>query len=92
MNFMTETKKIREIKIEVERVRVISNLKKSRSICENCSAESEFISLSNALQIFETTEIILARMAKEKLIHLKLGVKNELLICLPSLLLAKEFF
>lgn len=85
-------KKIREIKIEVERVRVVSNLKKSRSNCENCSSESEFISLSNALQIFGTTETMIAQLAKEKIVHLKLGIKNELLICLPSILMAKDLF
>jgi hypothetical protein len=51
---MATGKKIREIEIEVERIRVVSNLKKSRSNCQNCSTEAEFISVSNAIQIFNT--------------------------------------
>ena len=89
---MATGKKIREIEIEVERIRVVSNLKKSRSNCQNCSTEAEFISVSNAIQIFNTNEPMIAQLASEEILHLKPGVGNELLICLPSLLLAKGFF
>ncbi len=84
------SKRIRQIKIEVERVRVVSNLKKSKGNCENCAAETEFITLSNASQIFEMNEANLAQLALERLIHLKLSAANEMLVCLPSLLIAKD--
>lgn len=89
---METGKKIREIEIEFERVRIVSNLKRSKINCENCSSEAEFITLSSALQIFETNEPMIAQLAKEKILHLRLGIGNELLICLPSLLLAQDFF
>ena len=89
---MAASKKIREIKIEIEKVRVVSNLKKSKRSCNDCEQESEFISLSSAVQIFKTTEKSIAELAKEKLIHFSLTTENEILICLPSILLAKDFF
>jgi hypothetical protein len=81
---MTASKK-REITIEVERVRVVSNLKKSKGNCENCAAESEFISLSNAARIFEIDETEVEQMALERTIHLKLNHNDEMLVCLQSL-------
>ena len=81
---MTASKK-REITIEVERVRVVSNLKKSKSNCENCAAEAEFISLSNATRIFDINESEVEQMALERTIHLKLSPGDEMLVCLRSL-------
>jgi hypothetical protein len=86
---MTASKK-REITVEVEKVRVVSNLKRSKSNCENCAAETEFISLSNATQIFGMNEAEVNQMALERLIHLKLSPTNEMLVCLPSLLIANN--
>ena len=84
------SKRIREINLEIERIRIVSNLKKSKITCEDCSTETEFISFSNASQIFAIRGDTLAQMALEKLIHIKLSSANEMLICLPSLLLAKD--
>ena len=80
----------REITIEVEKVRVVSNLKKSKSNCENCAGETEFISLSNALEIFSISEGTIAQMALARSLHLKLSGEGEILVCLPSLLLANN--
>lgn len=87
---MTNIKRIREITVEVEKVKVISNLKKEKSICEMCNYQSEFITVSLAIQIFQITEEFIAQLAKENLVHLKLNVENEILVCLKSLLLARE--
>lgn len=87
---MTNIKKVREITIEVERVRVVSNLKKEKSNCEGCSFESEFISVSLASQVFQITEEFIAQLAREGLLHLKLSVNNEIIVCLKSLLAARE--
>ncbi len=89
---MATGKKFREVKIEVEKVRIVSNLKKSTSDCENCEQQADFISLSSAVQIFATTESNIAQLAKEKIIHFKLTTQNEILICLPSILIAKDLF
>jgi len=88
---MTTSKK-REITIEVERVRVVSNLKKSKSNCQSCARETEFISLSNAAQIFGMNEVEVNQLALERLIHLKMSPYNEMLVCLPSLLIANNCF
>ena len=88
---MTASKK-REITIEVERVRVVSNLKKSKGNCENCAGEAEFISLSNATQIFNINETEVEQMALERTIHLKMSHRDEMLVCLPSLLMAFNCF
>jgi hypothetical protein len=85
-------KRVREVEIEVERVRVVSNLRKSKTNCESCLSETDFITLANALMIFETTEPVIAQLAGRKVLHLKAGVGNELLICLRSLLSARDFF
>ena len=89
---MTTQKRIREINIEVERVRVVSNLKKSKGNCENCAAEAEFISLLNATQIFNMNETEVEQMALEQTIHLKMNHGNEMLVCLPSLMMAFNCF
>ncbi|HRH44521.1 MAG TPA: hypothetical protein PKY82_22995 [Pyrinomonadaceae bacterium] len=91
MIVMTETKKIREINIEVERVRVISNLKKTKIKCLDCGKISEFIAIPIALQIFEITEMEIAKFVNEQLIHLKKGINNEIIVCLPSILSAKNY-
>ncbi len=88
---MTTSRK-REITIEVERVRVVSNLKKSKSNCESCAQEAEFISLSNAAQIFGMNEVEVNQLALERLIHLKMSPHHEILVCLPSLLIANNCF
>jgi hypothetical protein len=87
---MTNIKKVREITIEVEKVRVVSNLKKEKSICEICNFVSEFITVSLASQVFQITEEFIAQLARENLVHLKLSVENEILVCLKSLLTARE--
>ncbi len=88
---MTTSRK-REITIEVEKIRVVSNLKKSKSNCETCAVETEFITLSNASEIFSISETTIAQMALERSLHLKLSAENEMLVCLPSLLLANHCF
>ncbi|MBX7170084.1 MAG: hypothetical protein K1X72_03930 [Pyrinomonadaceae bacterium] len=89
---MTETKKIKEINIEYERVRVVSNLKKTKSRCSGCQTTAEFISIPIAIQIFEITESLISNLANQEIIHLRTGINNEILVCLQSLLLAKESF
>lgn len=87
---MTNIKKIREITVEVEKVRVVSNLKKEKSICEMCNFASEFITVSLASQVFQITEEFIAQLARNNLVHLKLSINNEILVCLKSLLVARE--
>ena len=89
---MTNIKKVREITIEVEKVRVVSNLKKERDNCESCNFASDFIAISLASQVFQITEEFIAQLAKENLVHLKLSLENEILVCLKSLLSAREVF
>lgn len=89
---MTTERKFREIKIEVEKVRIVSNLKKSKITCENCATPADFISLASAVQIFNTSESIIAQLAKEEILHFKLNDHNQILICLQSLLIAKDLF
>jgi hypothetical protein len=89
---MTNIKKVREITIEVEKITIVSNLKKEKSVCERCNYASEFIAVSLAAQIFQITEDFIGQLAKENLVHLKLSVENEILVCLKSLLTARENF
>ena len=89
---MASSKRFREIKIEVEKVSVISNLKKLKRNCGGCEKQSDFITLASAVKISKTTEKAIAQLAKENLIHFKLNAQNEILICLPSLLIAKDLF
>jgi hypothetical protein len=85
-------KRIKEINIEVERVRIVSNLKKSKGNCENCAGEAEFISLSNATQIFNINKTEVEQMALQRTIHLKMNRSDEMLVCLPSLMIAFNCF
>jgi hypothetical protein len=71
-------------------VRVISNLKKERISCEGCNNYSDFITVSVASQLFLVTEGFIANLAKEGSVHLKLSNNNELVVCLKSLLAARE--
>lgn len=89
---MTENKKIREVNIEFERVRVISNLKKVKKNCETCGSNAEFISLPNASQIFEISESNILRQAYENSVHIEFEGENETLVCLASLMLMKDRF
>lgn len=88
---MTNIKRFREITIEVEKVRVVSNLKKQKSICEICNSTTDFISLNSASQVFQITEDFIAQLAKENVVHIKID-NEEILICLKSLMDAKEIF
>lgn len=87
---MAAGKKFKEIKIEIEKVSIITNLRRSISKCDNCERQSEFVSLSSAVLIFKTNERTIAKLAEENVIHFKLDAENEILICLPSLLIAKN--
>lgn len=89
---MPTRKKIREIKIEVERIRVISNLKKPQINCEHCQNKVEFLSISEAAKAFEIHHLTIFQMAEDKRIHIKLDSSNEVLICLNSLLSALNNF
>ncbi|NJM53474.1 MAG: hypothetical protein HC846_08840 [Blastocatellia bacterium] len=89
---MTNIKRVREITIEVEKIKIISNLKKEKSNCQGCSVTSEFIAVSLASQLFRITEEFIAELAKDDLVHLKLSEENEILVCLKSLLAAQDGF
>lgn len=87
---MTNIKRVREITIEVERVRVVSKFKKEKINCEVCNILTDFITVSLATEVFQITEEFIAELAKNKLVHLKLNLNEEILVCLKSLLAAKE--
>lgn len=86
---MTNIKRVREITIEVEKVRVVSNLKKQKIICEICSFTTDFISLNSATQVFQINEEYIAQLARKNIVHIKIE-NEEILICLKSLMEAKE--
>lgn len=87
---MSKIKRVREIKIEVEKVRVITNLKKIKIHCQLCEQNTEFIKLFQAEQIFQLSEENIQKLAKQNLVHLLTESNGELLVCLNSLLDAKE--
>lgn len=89
---MTNIKRVREITIEVEKVRVVSNLKKQKSICEICNSTTDFISLNSASQVFQISEAFIAQLARENIVHVKLEINDEIIVCLNSLMDAKEEF
>lgn len=88
---MTNIKRVREITIEVEKVRVVSNLKKQKVFCDICSFITDFITLNSASQVFQITEEFIAQLARENSVHIKFE-NEEILICLKSLMDAKEEF
>lgn len=88
---MTNIKRVREITIEVEKVRVVSNLKKQKHFCDICSLITDFITLNSASQVFQITEDFIAQLARENIVHIKIE-NDEILICLKSLMDAKEEF
>ena len=86
---MTNIKRVREITIKVERVRVISKLKKEKINCEICNIFTDFITVSLASEVFQIKEEFIVQLAKDKLVHMKL-MNEEILVCLKSLLAARE--
>lgn len=89
---MATNKKFREIKIEVERVRIISNLKKPRTDCEYCQSKVDFLTLSEATKTFAVNQLTIFQLAEKNVIHLKPDSSNEVLVCLQSLLSALNNF
>jgi hypothetical protein len=73
-------------------VRVISKLKKEKINCEICNLFTDFIKVSLASEVFQIKEEFIAQLAKDNLVHLKLNLNEEILVCLKSLLAAKEKF
>jgi hypothetical protein len=86
------TIKRREIIIEVEKVKVVSNLKKFPIICAVCQTKTEFIYFLEAMTIFEMSETFIFQLADSGLVHLIRNSEDELLVCLPSLILARDNF
>lgn len=88
---MTNIKRVREITIEVEKIRVVSNLKKQKVFCDICSLITDFISLNSATQVFQINEEFIAQLARENVVHITIE-NEEIFICLKSLMEAKKSF
>lgn len=87
---MSKIKRVREIKIEVEKVRVITNLKKIKIHCPICEQKTDFIKPVLAAQMFQTTEENIHELAKQHPVHLTAAANSEVLVCLKCLLEIRE--
>ena len=79
--------KSREIVIEVERIQLVRRRSKSSvAFCESCSAEADFMSLAGTALLFGTNSADLLDFIKENNSHYTNGRRDELLICINSLI------
>ncbi len=76
----------REIVIEVERVQLIRRRAKTISLfCGNCTAKTDFVSVTDAARLFEVRVDDLFRTIREKEIHMQVSSHSGIHICIASL-------
>lgn len=84
-------KKTREIRIEIERMRVIYKRKSNKTVwCAGCQAEAEIVTVDEAKAIADIGDAELDRLVRNGLLHTNQADEKDLLICLNSLLNKKK--
>lgn len=82
---MLEERKKRLFVIEIEKREIVRKTSESRLvICDQCRAESDFISVRQAASIFSTAEQNLINFINENRSHFKTNERGEIFICLNS--------
>jgi hypothetical protein len=79
----------REVVLEIEHVKVIrKRAKTSLVFCSECSNTADFISVTEAADLFSTTTADLFEFAQSQTCHYRIGNDGNVFLCLTDLLRA----
>lgn len=77
----------REIVIEYERVQLITKTAKTHVVmCADCGAESDFVAIRDAAELFEIEIGLLTEFVARHKCHFRTGEGASLFVCVASLL------
>lgn len=86
---MLPNQRKRTFVVEIEKRRIVRKTSESKIvICDQCRAESDFISIRQAASIFSIPEANLFDFINENHSHYKTGEHGEIFICLNSFIAA----
>ena len=79
--------KSREIVIEYEKLQLIRKRARTQVVvCPACRAESDFVSLTDAAELFNTAADVLTKFITDKRCHFQADASGAVFVCLASLM------